>query len=603
MSHPRARQKYRFDLNRRRFLQQGASAAGGAALALASGKKSWYAWADAQAQRPHLIAIHLPGGWDTNWFHMAFPKSMVSTATDNPNLIQNMPATAMESGMPTTGTDPYGRSVDVDSNNKITNFYDHLYTERTISSQLVPHPTAHNHFLGLGAQNALGGDYSILSKVCIWKGIASGGAHLIPNHAIIHGNQSQYSIPFSGLIAASISAAYGKQMMNYVQLTATPTDFGANWAMSVGDEIPINIPNHTSLVQLTQRAPGDFTDPGLYSQLNSSIANLGSKIGLNKLTLQSSKTIYNQFMSAFTGAINISNLGSNMAPFLTYWAAYANNTLTRVADMHQAAFIAKISDEVVLPFQNQAYNYHLYAPYTPGLTGFGASAAMTTAGGPTSSNYAIDQPTINSYQAALTTPFTADVTSLNIGANGAFDAPDIRATIALHAWKFALAEFLIVNGYSSVVDIMIAMPDAHSDNSNELRETTIVYSLWAMLLTRLQAAGFLDNTLVVVFSEFDRTADIRTETSLTNRGTGHGSTESILLAGFGVKQGTVVGDRYYGPNGQSTPNDGPTPIEYQPGKVGVIDFQYPFPTIMQIFGVPIPGQQVTDATYVSAVMK
>jgi hypothetical protein len=590
---------YEVDPNRRRFLAQSASAATGAAIALAAGKPSWYAWAEAQTQRPCLINLHLPGGWDTNWFHTAFPKRMVSDASlANPNLVAGIPQSLVNPAYgPTTGQDPFGRSVDVDdTGSRVTDFYHARYTERTKSDLLARHPRADGHFLGLGAQHAMGGDFSILDKVCIWKGIASGGAHTIPNKSMIHGSQSQYAISYSGLIAQALAAKYGKLQLNYVQLTETPAKYGANWAMSQGEQVPINVPDHDALVTLTQRSPQDFQNAGLYDQLNGSVQALGGQIGVNQLGLSRSKSIYNNFMSFFRGALAISSLGANIAPLLEIWREYAEDGRIKMADMHGRAFIEKISPEVSLPFLDQAYNYHCYTPLTPGLTLDNASSPM--AGPVSDSNYAADQAKINSFKAALTTPFAATSASLNLPevAGDRFAPAQLRATIAQYAWKFALTEFLVTRGYSSVVDIAIGMPDAHGDNSVELRQSMLIYTMWAKLLRRLQLAGYLDRTLVTVFSEFDRTAGMLSEVSKDNRGTGHASTSSVLLAGYGIKQGTVVGDRAYGLS------DGPTPIAYQPGRNQIVDYQYYFPTIMKIFGVTIPPQQISEGEFVSAVM-
>src|SRR5262249_31389370 len=112
---------------RRRFLSNMASGTLGAAIALAGGKRSWYAFADAHAQKSFMINIHLQGGWDTNWFHMSFPKSYISSATDNINLIKGMPSKQYDPNLPKPGdpgvvadSDPYGRKVDANDSGAIT---------------------------------------------------------------------------------------------------------------------------------------------------------------------------------------------------------------------------------------------------------------------------------------------------------------------------------------------------------------------------------------------------------------------------------------------------------------------------------------------------
>src|SRR4051812_11800783 len=98
--------------NRRQFLTQASSAIGGAALALSSGKKSWYAFAEGAQQRPNLVVVHCGGGWDSNWFHDAFPARYA-----------NFPASEQDSLMldATTGA--------------LTGYATNRYTERAADAQ------------------------------------------------------------------------------------------------------------------------------------------------------------------------------------------------------------------------------------------------------------------------------------------------------------------------------------------------------------------------------------------------------------------------------------------------------------------------------------
>jgi hypothetical protein len=591
---------------RRRFLSNSASGAMGAAIALASGKKGWYAYADAQAQQSYMINIHLPGGWDTHWFHCAYPKSRVSTAADNINLIRDLPSSLYNASMekppsralaPNENLDPFGRRVDATTSGEIKQYYSDRYTERTRANLLAAHPGAAGHYFGLAAQNAFAGDLSLLSqKALILKGVASGGAHLIPNTNIIHGSASQYAISFSGLSSAALALRQGKRKLHYMQLTNTPADYGANWAMAKGDQIPINCPDHDAFTKLIRRPEADFADATAYDAVNASVAKLGNDIGKSRLSLNRSKNVYSAFVDNFKSAITISQLGTSMGGFLAVWAEYANYARERVLAVHSAGFVDGVSSEVALPFQDKCYNTHFLAPYMPSYTMRGATTPMTDAG---ASNPHVMYPAVlAAYTTALGAPFTADEASLNLKDTSS------RAFIAQCAWKFALAEYLITQGHTTVVDMVFSTGDHHAANDDEVRLISIYYSLYARLLKRLNdqqspVAGksFLDRTLVSMFSEFDRTPNLDVDTSKDNRGTGHGSTESILFAGYGIKQGKVVGD-VLNNLGQYMP----TAFEYKPGKTGVVNYQYIFPTILKIMGVEIPANQITDAEAILAVI-
>jgi hypothetical protein len=635
---------YAIDRNRRRFLANSASAIAGVTAALAAGKKGIYAWAEDQSRRPRMINIHLPGGWDTNWFHMAFPRSMVRSPGDPAdyknfeNFIAGLDPRTFDTTLPTPvagALDPFARRVIPNGTSMPTSYYHDLYTERTLPQYLVAHPQA-GHFFGLGASTAfagVSGGLSLFNEVCIWKGIYSGGAHAIPNRNIIHGSQSHYAISFSGLIAEAIAKRYGKLKLNYLQLTADPGGFGANWALAKGDQIPINCPDHRSLQDLTKRNPRDFLSDELYNELNGSVVKLGDELGKNRFMLNRSKEIYSEFIRFFNGALDIAKLGANMGTFLDTWAMYANYARERVALMHTNEFVSKISPEVVHPFRNMAYNFHLYVPYpsdadfTPLLADAkfngDADGDGVDAGSPSPDlngdgvvdisdfkqdmamrpRAALYDRTIRSFNEALTTPFQATEASLfaneTVWNHGTPDG--LRKSIATAAWRFAMADYMITNGYSSVVDMVFGTGDHHANNSNELRLLMVVYSLYAKLLERLDQSGFLDRTLVTVFSEFDRTANISTDTTEIDRGTSHDITESILLAGYGIKRGTVFGDRRYGR--QSGPQPGT--ITHPSGTYAnkQIDHMYPFPTFMKIFDVTIPDNQITDAEPVLDVIE
>jgi uncharacterized protein (DUF1501 family) len=189
-----------------------------------------------------------------------------------------------------------------------------------------------------------------------------------------------------------------------------------------------------------------------------------------------------------------------------------------------------------------------------------------------------------------TTAFTATEQSLAAATTG------IRALIAQTAWKFAMADLLITNNYASVVDLAFNTGDAHSNNSEELRKLMILMTCYARFLGKLKASGHLSKTTVAMFSEFDRSANLGVDTSFDNRGTEHNQTSSVLLAGYGVKRGKVIGDRMYGGSRDAAP------LNLAEGYVRA-NYAHVFPTFMKIFGVEIPANQITDASPVLQVVE
>jgi len=343
---------------------------------------------------------------------MAEPKD--SFGEFDPNRTDKLPS-GLKTASP-VGGDPYTRSVTLTPDGLgVSEFFHGRYTERTARSAMVAHPTAAGHWYGLGLTHSMGSRLSLFSQnTCIWKGLSSGGQHNIPNKNIIHGSESQYAISYSGLISEALAQRHGKLKLHYVQLCAAPSDFGSNWAMAKGDQIPINIGDHASFKQLTSKVVGDFQNASLYNSLNEAIKRLGGAIEKERLTLQRSKEIFDEFLRFFTGSLDIAALGSNMQKFLDLWAEYANVAREKVVGMHDPSFLGKVSPEVALPFLNSTYNFHLYAPYQP-LPRRGETATVPEGESPSFFKPTLDQLASD---ATLSVPFTATEGSLALaGAN------------------------------------------------------------------------------------------------------------------------------------------------------------------------------------------
>jgi hypothetical protein len=281
-----------------------------------------------------------------------------------------------------------------------------------------------------------------------------------------------------------------------------------------------------------------------------------------------------------------------MGGFLALWRDYAELARQRVLAMHDRNFLSKVSPEVALPYQTATYNFHLYAPHQP-MPRRGEVSVVPDNEAP--SFFKSDLDTLAS-AATLSTPFEATEGSLALATAASDTGAGLRSLIASYAWRFAMADFLVTEGHSNIVDIVCPNVDGHGGNSLDLRRMTIVYSLYSRLLERLSQRNYLNRTLVAMYSEFDRGQGLQTEVSLTDRGTPHGNTESILLSGYGVKRGTVFGSRLFDPSNR--PTDNPAPVAINGTSPGLIDYKYPFPTIMEIFKTKIPENQITDGVAV-----
>jgi hypothetical protein len=199
----------------------------------------------------------------------------------------------------------------------------------------------------------------------------------------------------------------------------------------------------------------------------------------------------------------------------------------------------------------------------------------------------------------------------------------IYGTIRNVAFGFAMAEFMITNGHTSVADITAPCGDYHGQNDGQVAMLTITFSLYRKLLERLKAprAGvpqknFLADTLVVMFTEFDRSQWLGIDNGPEWRGTEHGYVQSVLLAGYGVAGGKVVGDIGYrglttndttalGANGSLYARG--VAVDPETGRLSdsglYLNTNHIFPTVLKIMDVTVPANQITDAEPVLGILK
>jgi hypothetical protein len=536
-----SRKQKSFRPDRRRFLGQALTATTAATYALGVGKLGRNAYAEGLMQSRQLINIHAPGGWDTFWFYMEHPLSWAPTETERLSFMRS------EGGA-------------------VRQVLHQHYTQRA-SSGIQPYANG-EHFMGIGGANALAGADFFNQRVCVWKGLVSGGAHGIPNQNILHGNLSAYSISFSGLAADYFAAQHGRRPLHYVQTTQTPTQFGAQWAMAKGNQIPINVPDLASLRSLTSPTSNDLSDAGQYARVSDAIRRLGEEIGKQEFSLRRSQEIYQQFTSFFQGALSILQLGTSLASFESLWNDYSEDARRCLLNLY-GAFRDQVSPDVMIPYLGSNYNQRFsFRPGAPDHLGWRAQ----------------------------------------IEARSGSAWTQLRDIM----FRFALADFLITRNLSSVVDVLGGSVDAHDKNDLDLAVTTLNMVGFRRVVQALAAAGKLDSTLVVMFSEFDRSGNLGVDVGFDWRGTEHGASTSLLFAGLGMPGGKVVGATK---STGSSPFAGfsefgwgyPLPIDPSsglPSSTGkMLGFDVAFPTIMGILGVPIPANQLTDAQAVAALTR
>src|SRR5262249_51961209 len=132
-----------------------------------------------------------------------------------------------------------------------------------------------------------------------------------------------------------------------------------------------------------------------------------------------------------------------------------------------------------------------------------------------------------------------------------------------------------------------------------------------------QGGSLFDATLMIMHTELDRMPYIEPAPggSYSGPGTNHGFSASAILAGYGIRGGTVIGDVHPGPFLQGfgdpkaqymqplpiDPSTGlPKPLD-QGGRVQTV--KAIFPTVLGIFGAQVPMEQLTEFSAVQAVIK
>jgi hypothetical protein len=568
-------------MDRRRFLRNAAASLGGAAIAASGGKDGRKAFA-ATRNRRHLINVQAGGGWDSYWFYQAMRPSDAQFADSK--LHHN----------------------DVDSNGNVIRTYDDVFTRRFDDKNgrtpYLVHPNYKNALgagqtgkgqnevlLGLGAKLIYGNNPSELNDLLIWRGMSYDNGHGIGNKVLLHGSLSAYALSYCSLAALELEKDYLRPL-HFAQLASTPADLNTNWAMAKGSALPVNIANYSSFDQLTKPSPSEFADVTRRNSINASISRLSQMV--SGFQLKGSANLYQSFLTSFNGGVTVgsSNLAQS-SEFKSVWKSYVMEMIG------------------------------VYDTMMTGPDFVGANSLIM------SEWIKIGSTSIGSDVATAKSRLNPSLTVLD-------DFLAVRNTAGLRfynqlvdvAFNYAMAFFLVKNDLSAVVDIPTPCGDYHDLNDEQSIELIMTYGLFRKLVADLKSTeavgtggrSLLDITCVIMNSEFDREPNLSINTNTDRRGTGHGNSSSVLMAGYGVATGRVIGAVKKGPGSSHVkltgedlyPKQGfsaPLPVDSDgnpdPGSSTVINTKSVFPTVCQIFGITVPANQVTDASYVSAVLK
>lgn len=346
-------------------------------------------------------------------------------------------------------------------------------------SYLIEHPHQAGYQLGPGMSGFTSAD---LANTLIWRGLMPEGGHFVGNRIMQTGTTGNQTPSFPAIVAALTAKDYVRPL-HYAQLAGSPADMFNQSGSLGGPSLPINIPDPDTWTKVTSNSDG--LSAGRRDVLNRAVTALTSQVGAGSFKTQSSKGMYATFLDFFNGSVSVGESNfSNSAEF--------------------QAILLKYQTEI-----NTAWQTHIFRTWFPNADPF---------------RLALQIPTPNIYMADFN----------------------------LLAFRFATAEFLVIKDLSSVVDVPTIHTDFHQMVDNECAVMLAIYTCYRVLVRSLKATEYpvgsgkslLDCTTVVMHTEFDRNPLLSGDaTSLNRGGTGHFDfSTSILMAGMGVRGGTVIGD-------------------------------------------------------------
>jgi hypothetical protein len=470
--------------------------------------------------------------------------------------------------------------------NPATN-YGGMYTDRFPSSMAVQHPTNSNYLLGLAMSIFNASDFA---QMAIWRGIQPDGSHDIGNRIINCGAFSNYAAGFSPLISIALAATSVPLPLHYAEADASQAALYTWPGMLTGYAIPVNLPwnspTSNTFADFTSALPHEITPAATLAQVDAATQAIEQATLGGTFRLASSKAFIQSFLASFQAMGLVYNSGMGTSPAFTGMvAAYENWAVAAL---------------------------NAFATANSGLLN-----ASTTSGLVYDGMYAGAFQSLNTDIASMGTQLTGSLTMAGIAST------NLGLQIAQAAYSFALAEYLITNNLTRVIDIgpMCLNHDGHTDNGAELASMLVKYAMLQALIRRLGSSSttgtvpgtashnFLQHTTIVMTTEFDRTPGISIGVPGGYPGTNHGATASVIMAGRGINVGKVFGDMLTSPPGTgkyaafssyaSSVGAGvgfALPVDMTSGAPStsgtVMTTKSIFNTVMAAFNVPVSGQQI-----------
>ncbi|MBC7396848.1 MAG: DUF1501 domain-containing protein, partial [Bdellovibrionales bacterium] len=190
--------------------------------------------------------------------------------------------------------------------------------------------------------------------------------------------------------------------------------------------------------------------------------------------------------------------------------------------------------------------------------------------------------------------------------------------------RFALAAYLVRQNLSAVVDFregvgMGVVDDAHGNVLPGLAKEMVFFIGYHELMLYLDeykeanpGETLLDATHIVMHTEMDRTPNVAGNAFVAGNGTNHAQkSTTVLMAGYGVNGGRVIGDNHKGANDanqftsqgftHALPIDLGTGLPNERGKL--VTIKTLAPTMLAMFDTALPFNQISDEDALPAAIK
>ena len=383
-----------------------------------------------------------------------------------------------------------------------------------------------------------------LSSIAFVSGIQQGGGgHFLGNRYIQTGTSGKTTPCFSAVIAQHLATQYVRPL-HYVQIANNPDELFNQPGALIGPAMPIQIPNMATWQQITSFSASDL-DASRRAMLTATLDKLANQIGQGRLRKSTSRSLYSSFFNSYSSAATISQGGAASSAQFTGMLA------------HYRQFL------------------HGAGSSTAGILGSSENHVFRT--------------------------WFSDRLLPSGGLQG-----HLYNELDRLAFQLAMAEYLIVNDLSAVIDLPTIGLDFHNDSAGEAGRVLGIMMGFRELMRRLKAQqipgsgqSLFDCTTFALHTEFTRSPYLYHEASdFAIAGSGHweGWT-SMMLAGAGVSGNKMVGGYMTSPTAIDSPYRGQarevfTGLPVNPA-TGVPDFgangrmmttEQIFPTLLSIFG-------------------